>query len=96
MAAFGSKEVRMGFIRKVYSILSVQLVVTFGFVLIFSLTSGAKSFAANNPALVFVSMGAAIVSMLVLACCGEVRRQVCNKQTDQLLMTFGDRWHPFD
>lgn len=75
MAAFGSKEVRMGFIRKVYSILSVQLVVTFGFILMFSLSDGAKKFASANPALLFVSFGVSIVALLVLACCGEVRRK---------------------
>lgn len=76
----------MGFIRKVYSILSVQLVVTFGFVLIFSLSSDAKSFAGRNPALMFVSMGTAIVAMLVLACCGEVRRQVCINEKSIFLL----------
>lgn len=37
MGAFGSKSVRLAFIRKVYGILSAQLVITFGFVLIFAL-----------------------------------------------------------
>ena len=34
--AFGAKSVRLAFIRKVYGILSAQLVVTFGFVLLFA------------------------------------------------------------
>lgn len=75
MSAFGSKEVRMGFIRKVYSILSVQLVVTFGLILVFSLSEGAKKFAANSPGLLITSFVVSIVALLVLACCGEVRRQ---------------------
>lgn len=37
MGAFSAKSVRMAFIRKVYGILSAQLVITFGFVLIFAL-----------------------------------------------------------
>ena len=75
MQAFGSKEVRMGFIRKVYSILSVQLIVTFGFVCIFVYSDGAKKFARENSAMVFVGFGVSIVSLLVLMCCGEVRRK---------------------
>ncbi|KAI1282061.1 Protein lifeguard 1 [Halotydeus destructor] len=75
MAAFGSKSVRLAFIRKVYSILSVQLIVTFGFVLIFSLSDGSKGWAARNQGLLFLAFGVSIGSMLTLACCGSVRRQ---------------------
>ena len=35
--AFGAKSVRLAFIRKVYGILSAQLVITFGFVLLFAI-----------------------------------------------------------
>ena len=65
----------MGFIRKVYAILSVQLIVAFGFVMLFSLSSGAKSFARGNPSLVIVAMVVGIGTMLVLGCCGDTRRK---------------------
>lgn len=75
MAAFSSKAVRLGFIRKVYSILSAQLVVTFGFVLIFVLNEDTKYWAAKNIGLLYLAFGVGIVSMLTLACCGNVRRK---------------------
>ena len=75
MGAFSSKAVRLGFIRKVYSILSVQLIITFGFILIFVLNDGSKMWAAQNRGLLFLAFGVGIVSMLTLACCGSVRRK---------------------
>ena len=39
---FGEKSVRLGFIRKVYSILSVQLVVTMAIIGIFRIESVVK------------------------------------------------------
>ena len=75
MTAFGSKEVRMGFIRKVYSILSVQLLVTVGFILIFSLHNDTKLWARRQGIwLMLVGFGVAMTSLCTLACCGNVRR----------------------
>ena len=75
MGAFSSKSVRMGFIRKVYSILSVQLIITFGFVLIFSLSEGSKIWARQNSGLLILAFICSIISLCTLACCGSVRRQ---------------------
>ena len=75
MSAFGSKAVRMGFIRKVYSILSVQLIITFGFILIFTLNDDSKVWAARNSWLLILALVGSIASLITLACCGNVRRQ---------------------
>lgn len=75
MSGFGSKAIRMGFIRKVYSILSVQLLVTFGFVLIFVLNDDSKKWAARNSGLLILAFVVSIASMCSLACCGSMRRK---------------------
>ena len=72
---FNDKIIRMGFIRKVYSILSIMLIVWASIVAAFTLSDSAKAFAARSGPLVFVAMGVSIVSLLTLACCGSVRRQ---------------------
>lgn len=72
---FDDKTIRMGFIRKVYSILSIMLIVWASIVAAFTLSDGAKGFAARNRLFVYLAMGVSIVSLLTLACCGSVRRQ---------------------
>lgn len=72
---FSDKAIRMGFIRKVYSILSVMLIVWSSIVLFFNLKDGTKMWIAQNRGIVWVSLGVSIVSLLVLACCGSVRRK---------------------
>jgi len=76
MGAFSSKEVRMGFIRKVYSILSVQLLVTVAFICFFTYHNDTRMWARRGGAvLMFVALGVSIVSLCTLACCGGVRRK---------------------
>lgn len=75
MNAFGTKAIRMGFIRKVYSILSVQLIITFGFVLLFTVSEGSKAFATRSSGLMIVAFVLSIGSLLTLACCGSIRRK---------------------
>jgi hypothetical protein len=75
MGAFSSKEVRMGFIRKVYSILSVQLLITTGFIMIFAFHDDTKIWARRQGIwLMILAFVASIVSLCTLACCGSVRR----------------------
>lgn len=76
MGAFSSKEVRMGFIRKVYSILSVQLLVTVAFICFFTYHKDTNAWAKKGGVvLMFAALGASIVSLCTLACCGGVRRK---------------------
>ncbi|XP_059489168.1 protein lifeguard 1-like [Neocloeon triangulifer] len=72
---FTDKSIRRGFIRKVYSILMLQLLVTFAFISVFVFHTGTKQFAQQNRWVAYVAMGVTFVTMLAIACCGEVRRK---------------------
>jgi len=72
--SFSEKSVRLGFIRKVYSILSVQLVITMAIIGIFTLDS-VKRYSADNPYLWIMAMVIMFVSLITLACCEGVRRK---------------------
>ncbi|RWS12393.1 lifeguard-like protein [Dinothrombium tinctorium] len=72
-SAFEEKSIRLGFIRKVYGILSVQLFISFAFVLIPTVNEHVALFARNNPWLLILSLVIAFGSMITLACC-EVHR----------------------
>merc|ERR1711977_347219 len=90
-AAFMEKEVRRGFIRKVFSILAVQLFVTFGFAIMMSTNSHVKAYCTGNIWPFYASIPLVIVahrpvmlrqppqevpSQLRLACCFHHRRVV--------------------
>lgn len=75
---FSDKTIRLGFIRKVYGILSIQLIVTFGAVLVGTTTKGAQPWLASNVWLMWVSLGVFIVAMITLACCNIHRSFPCN------------------
>lgn len=72
---FSDASIRRGFIRKVYSILMVQLSITLAFISWFVYHEPTKRFVYNNPWLLIVALVVVLVSMLTLACCGEVRRK---------------------
>lgn len=71
---FSDKSIRAGFIRRVYSILSIQLLVTLGFVLLFVFHDGTRRFAHSNPQLMIIPMVGSIVLMCVMACFESARR----------------------
>ncbi|CAB3361635.1 Hypothetical predicted protein [Cloeon dipterum] len=60
---------------RVYSILMLQLLVTFGFISIFVFNENTKLWARQNVWITYVALGVTVVTMLVIACCGEVRRK---------------------
>lgn len=72
---FSDKTIRRGFIRKVYSILMVQLAITMAFIAWFLFHEPTRQFVYRNPALLIVAIVILIVCMIALACCGEVRRK---------------------
>ncbi|XP_020222367.1 protein LIFEGUARD 4 [Cajanus cajan] len=61
-----SPQLRWGFIRKVYVIISIQLLFTAAFASIFIFISPVRNFAKYNPNRFFVFFGAAIVTIIVL------------------------------
>lgn len=62
-------QVRHGFIRKVYGILIVQLILTFGLVAIFSYIDAVQSYAMNNSWLMGVSIAATFAILIGMTCC---------------------------
>ncbi|XP_077993264.1 protein lifeguard 2-like [Glandiceps talaboti] len=74
-SSFSDRKVRQAFIRKVYLILMVQLLVTFGIVCLFIFCKPVNDFVTGNPSLVYASYGVFIVCMFSLACCNEMRRK---------------------
>lgn len=71
---FSDTSVRHGFIKKVYGILTCQLLVTLAIMAPFALSDGMKSFAANNSALFFVCMIVGFACIIAISCCENVRR----------------------
>lgn len=72
---FSDKSIRRAFIRKVYSILCVQLLVTVGFIALFLYHPTLKYWSRKNRMMFYGAMGITFVTMLAMACCESVRRK---------------------
>jgi len=71
---FEDKAVRRGFIKRVYSILMVQLVITAVIISVFLFVDSVKGFVQQNRWFMWTSWGVALACVIVLACCQSVRR----------------------
>ncbi|XP_038632061.1 protein lifeguard 1 [Scyliorhinus canicula] len=67
--------IRRYFIRKVFVIVGVQLLFTFGIVCVFTYSSDIRNFTQATPAFLYSSFGIFIVMLVALNCCGDIRRQ---------------------
>eukprot|EP00088_Acartia_fossae_P063136 TRINITY_DN7676_c0_g1_i3.p1 TRINITY_DN7676_c0_g1~~TRINITY_DN7676_c0_g1_i3.p1 ORF type:complete len:244 (-),score=41.44 TRINITY_DN7676_c0_g1_i3:224-955(-) len=72
--SFSDKSIRLGFIRKVYSILCAQLVVTMGIVGVFTIES-VKVYAVEHLEMFYIALVVSLVALISLACCPDVRRK---------------------
>uniref|UniRef100_A0A182IQ08 Uncharacterized protein n=1 Tax=Anopheles atroparvus TaxID=41427 RepID=A0A182IQ08_ANOAO len=72
---FNDQSIRRGFIRKVYSILTVQLMITIGFITLFLYHRPTKLWVQNHPEMFWIALGVMIVTLISMACCGSVRRK---------------------
>lgn len=72
---FSDQSIRRGFIRKVYSILMLQLVVTTSIIAIFTYHEPTKRFVRGNTAFFYGSFGVMLVCLICMACCSSVRRK---------------------
>ncbi|XP_075897809.1 protein lifeguard 2-like [Nelusetta ayraudi] len=68
-------NIRRVFIRKVYSILMVQLLVTLVIVALFTFCDPVKEYIQNNPGWYWASYAVFFVTYLTLSCCSAPRRQ---------------------
>ncbi|KAM3955858.1 glutamate [NMDA] receptor-associated protein 1 isoform 2-T2 [Aphomia sociella] len=72
---FTEQTIRRAFIRKVYSILMCQLLVTMGFIALFIFHQPTKLWVHRNPGMFWVAFAVTFVTLIVMACCGDVRRK---------------------
>ncbi|XP_033207346.1 protein lifeguard 1 isoform X3 [Belonocnema kinseyi] len=72
---FTDLSIRRAFIRKVYSILMLQLLVSVAVIALFLFHEGTQKWVARNPAMVWVALGVTFVLLICMACCGSVRRK---------------------
>ncbi|XP_038567574.1 glutamate receptor, ionotropic, N-methyl D-aspartate-associated protein 1b (glutamate binding) [Micropterus salmoides] len=70
-----NKSIRRAFIRKVFLVLTAQLMVTFAFVAVFTFVEQIKVFVMVNAWTYLVSYAIFFVSVCVISCCGSVRRR---------------------
>ncbi|XP_074539371.1 protein lifeguard 1 [Halichoeres trimaculatus] len=73
---FSDRNIRRGFIRKVYLTLMVQLLVTVGIICAFLYWEALREWTLENPWLTYTMMPATLVLVMALACCENLRRQV--------------------
>lgn len=73
--SFDDVRIRHGFIKKVYSIVSLQMLVTTIVVTCFVSIESMKGFFYTNPWILYLFMAGTFVVMIVLACCESVARK---------------------
>eukprot|EP00066_Takifugu_rubripes_P014751 XP_011604017.1 PREDICTED: protein lifeguard 1-like isoform X3 [Takifugu rubripes] len=71
---FDNKSIRRAFIRKVFLVLTTQLLVTFAFVAVFTFVKEVKEFVMVNTWTYFLSYAIFFVSVCAISCCGNLRR----------------------
>ncbi|XP_026150079.1 glutamate receptor, ionotropic, N-methyl D-aspartate-associated protein 1b (glutamate binding) [Mastacembelus armatus] len=70
-----NKNIRRAFIRKVFLVLTAQLMVTFTFVAVFTFVEQVKMFVMVNTWTYLASYAVFFVSLCVICCCGNIRRR---------------------
>jgi protein lifeguard len=74
--AFMDKHIRAGFIRKVYGILTVQLLVTFGITCIFVFSNSVKQYVQTHAGVYYAALGLNFAFMIAMACCRNTTKVV--------------------
>ncbi|XP_056129193.1 fas apoptotic inhibitory molecule 2b [Lampris incognitus] len=73
--SWDDKAVRRIFIRKVYAILMIQLLVTVAIVSVFTFWEPVRFFIQTHPGLYMASYLTFFATYIALSCCGDLRRQ---------------------
>nr|CAD7428931.1 unnamed protein product [Timema monikensis] len=71
---FSEKSVRNGFIRKVYSILMVQLLITLSFITLLCYHEPTKDYIYSHQEVWWIAFVLMMVTIIAMACCPSVRR----------------------
>ncbi|XP_013172564.1 PREDICTED: protein lifeguard 1-like isoform X1 [Papilio xuthus] len=72
---FNEQSIRKAFIRKVYSILMCQLLVTLGFITLFVFHKPTQMWVQRNTFMFWIAFAVVFICLIVMSCCGNVRRQ---------------------
>ncbi|XP_011332686.1 protein lifeguard 1 isoform X2 [Ooceraea biroi] len=72
---FNDKTIRNGFIRKVYSILMCQLLITLGMITLFLYHKPTQQWVRQHTELFWIAFAVTIVLIICMACCTNVRRK---------------------
>jgi len=72
---FSEVSVRNGFIRKVFSLVFMMLLVVAGMVALFTFAEGPKMFVQRNPWMYWLSYGTFLATFITLVCCEGPRRK---------------------
>lgn len=77
LGGFNDKTIRMGFIRKVYGILTAQLAVTFAIMCVFLYSEDVREYVidADNSWVLWTALGLTFACMIILVCCADIRKQ---------------------
>ncbi|TRY84536.1 hypothetical protein DNTS_001295 [Danionella cerebrum] len=73
---FSDVAIRRGFIRKVYLTLMVQLLITVGIICAFLYWETLKDWVEDTYWFTYTMMGVTFALIIVLVCCGDLRRKV--------------------
>ncbi|XP_077862244.1 protein lifeguard 1-like isoform X2 [Saccoglossus kowalevskii] len=72
---FSESIIRHAFIRKVYTILCVQLMVTMGIICVFLFVDPVKEYVYSNPWVWWVALGITFATLIGMACFSDIRRK---------------------
>ncbi|KAM5158344.1 protein lifeguard 2-like [Mantella aurantiaca] len=73
---FSERAIRRAFIRKVYLTLTVQLIITFGIVFMFTFWNTLRYWVQDYPYILYALLPCTFILVIVLACCDQARRKV--------------------
>ncbi|KAI8778269.1 protein lifeguard 1 [Biomphalaria glabrata] len=73
--SFSEKSIRLGFIRKVYAILFLQIGITAAMIALFIYVDPIKEYSRENPWMWILAFVMTFVIIIVLACCPDFRRK---------------------
>lgn len=72
---FETKQIRHAFIKKVYSLLAIQLLITVALVALFAIHPDVNAWAVKNRWFQMASFVVAFVVLIAISCMGELRRK---------------------
>uniref|UniRef100_A0A4W4GAY5 Zgc:110410 n=2 Tax=Electrophorus electricus TaxID=8005 RepID=A0A4W4GAY5_ELEEL len=73
---FSEADIRRGFVRKVYVTLMVQLLITIGIICAFLYWDTLRTWTIRTNWFNYAMMATTFVLIMVLSCCGDIRRKV--------------------